>query len=98
MINGASGDIVTLPCPYRPGNYLSAYEIEWITLKLGSTLLLVNDEDLELNQTDFSLSFVLSPFSDGLYQCRVAIRSDSPGDSFLVGPFIYGMLMIHQYF
>ena len=108
MVNGTWGDIVTLQCPYRPGNYLSAYEVQWRTLLGGVTIVIDKDNVMEpfsLNQMDFTLSVELNPFSASLYRCRVAISSNSPGSFFLSGPIIYvsvgdaiGMLTIHQYF
>ena len=101
MVKGAWGETVTLQCPYRPGNYLSAYEITWRAVLGGITTVIDKDnvmESFSLNAIDFSLSVELNPFSVGTYQCRVTIMSDSPGDlNPLPGPIILsikGMFII----
>ena len=90
MVEDTWGERVTLQCKYRPGNYMSAYTIQW-TAMLGTgvaTTIINKDNVMEpfhLNETDFSLSVELNPFSVGTYHCRVDIDSNSPGDSFLSG-------------
>ena len=104
MVNGICGERVTLQCSYRPGNYLSAYEVEWTAILGDDTNDIINKnnvmEPFSLNQTDFSLSVELNPFSVGMYQCRVVIESDSPSNDILFGPdidlSINGMLMIYS--
>ena len=102
MVKDTWGDIVTLQCPYRPGNYLSAYEVRW-TAMLGDATTVINKDNVmepfSLNQMDFSFSVELNPFSVGTYHCQVTIESSSPGDDVLSGPdidlSINGMLMIY---
>ena len=104
MVNGTCGERVTLQCSYRPGNYLSAYEVEWTAILGDDTSDIIDKnnvmEPFSLNQIDFSLSVELNPFLVGTYQCRVVIESNSPGNDILFGPdidlSINGMLMIYS--
>ena len=77
-VKGAWGETVTLQCPYRPGNYLSAYKIEWSIQSGGNTIIVELMEPFSLSEMDFSLSVELNPFVEGIYQCRVTLLSDSP--------------------
>ena len=98
MVNGICGERVTLQCPYRPGNYLSAYEVEW-TVMIGGTTTVINvTEPFSLNQTDFSLSLELNPTSVGTYLCHVTIMSFSPAynNHKFSGLSINGMLTIYS--
>ena len=101
MVNGICGERVTLQCSYRPGNYLSAYEVEWTAILGDDTNDIINKnnvmEPFSLNQTDFSLSVELNPNLVGMYQCRVTIMSDSPAYNHLFsGLSISGMLTIYS--
>ena len=80
MMKDTWGERVTLQCKYRPGNYMSAYEVRWIAMLGGTTNVIDKDfmEPFSLNQMDFSLSVELNPFSVGTYQCEVTITTNSP--------------------
>ena len=101
MVNGTWGERVTLQCLYRPGNYMSAYTIEWLMVGVATKEVKLM-EPFSLNPIDFSLSVELNPFSMGIYQCRVTINSDSPDYNHDIFPglnvnlSISGMLMIYS--
>ena len=104
MVEDTWGERVTLQCPYRPGNYLSAYEVRWTAVIGGVATTVINKDNVmepfSLNQMNFSLSVELNPFSVGTYHCEVTITTNSPVNlDLLSGPdidlSINGMLMIY---
>ena len=46
MVKDTWGERVTLQCPYRIGNYLSAYEVEWTTL-IGDNIIVTGTIQFE---------------------------------------------------
>ena len=102
MVNGICGERVTLQCSYRPGNYLSAYEVQWTAILSDDTNDIINKnnvmEPFSLNLPDFSLSVELNLNSVGTYLCCITITSDSPSynNRKFSGLSINGMLTIYS--